>query len=282
MTLSTLEFPRADRPGLVSLVGAGPGDPELLTLRAWRRLQVADVVLHDRLVSAEILALAGAGARLLPVGKAGGGPSTAQEAIHALLVREALAGHHVVRLKGGDPFVFGRGGEEALVLSRHGIPFEVVPGISSALAAPASVGIPVTHRLQARSLTVVTGASVREEADLEAGWRHLARAGGTLVFLMSLRALERIVARLLEAGLAPTTPAAMVQAGTCPNERVVSAPLGQVAAEVAAAGLGSPALLVIGEVVALRDEFTTMLGAPLFSDLLRARAASLPAVGLSH
>lgn len=249
--------------GRVSLVGAGPGDPELLTLRAWRRIREADTVCYDALVGQEILGLIPAEARRICVGKVGGGPSVAQEEIEALLVREARAGRRVVRLKGGDPFVFGRGGEEAMTLARAGIPVEVVPGISSAVAGPASAGIPVTHRGLSTSVTIVTGASARgADARLRESWVHLARAGGTLVVLMSLRRLEEILGALEAAGMPPETPAAMIQSATLEEQRVVEGTVATLAPQVRAAGLGSPSLLVVGEVVSVRASLTTLIPAP--------------------
>lgn len=246
--------------GVVSLVGAGPGDPELLTLRAWRRLQDAEVVCYDHLVGDSILGLIPMTARRICVGKTGGGASTPQEEIEAVLIREARAGRRVVRLKGGDPFVFGRGGEEVLALSRAGIPVEVVPGISSAVAGPSAAGIPVTHRGVSTSVTVVTGACARgAERALRESWVHLARAGGTLVVLMSLGRLEAILDALREAGLAAGMPAAMVQSATLEEQRVVVGTVGDLGPRVRAAGLTSPALLVVGDVVGLRAEMTTLL-----------------------
>ncbi|TVR03374.1 MAG: uroporphyrinogen-III C-methyltransferase [Deltaproteobacteria bacterium] len=258
----------AHRKGRVSLVGAGPGDPELLTLRAWRRIQDAETVCYDQLVGDPILGLIPNDARRIPVGKVGGGPSTSQDEIHRILAREALAGRRVVRLKGGDPFVFGRGGEEALFLARLGIPVEVVPGLSSAIAGPAAAAIPVTHRGLSTSVTIVTGAAARgADPALRESWAHLARAGGTLVVLMSLRRLQTILDTLTAAGLPANTPAAMVQAATLDDQRVVTGTAACLPQAVATAGLGSPALLVVGEVVRVRDQLHTLVGPLAFEQL---------------
>ncbi len=240
---------RALPTGLVSLVGAGPGDPELLTLRAVRRLQTAEAVVHDRLVSAEVLEYAHPAAERFDVGKAPGGRGRTQDEINELLVQLGRLGRRVVRLKGGDPFVFGRGGEEALALARAGVAFEVVPGISAALAAPAAAGIPVTHRGLSGSVTVVNGHDAEQH-----DWSALARSGGTLVFLMAVEHLEEIVDRLLSGGRAADEPAAVVQWATTPKQRFLSAPLASIAAATRAAGLEPPAVLVVGRTVGLSAE----------------------------
>ena len=238
--------PIEDHTGLVSLVGAGPGDPELLTLRAVQRLQAANVVVHDRLVPSAILDFAAKSAELVDVGKTPGGGGASQSEINALLVDLGRQGRRVVRLKGGDPFVFGRGGEEALALARAGVPFEVVPGVSSALAAPAAAGIPVTHRGLSPSVTIVNG----HDAD-QHDWSALARSAGTLVFLMAVEHLELIAERLMSSGRSVVEPAAVVQWATTPRQRVVAAPLSDIAAEARAAGLAAPAVLVVGQTAAL-------------------------------
>src|SRR6266851_2674280 len=237
------------RCGLVSLVGAGPGDPELLTLRAVRRLQTAEAVVHDRLVSAAVLEYAHPAAERFDVGKAPGGAGCTQGEINQLLVKLGRAGKRVVRLKGGDPFVFGRGGEEALALARAGVAFEVVPGISAALAAPAAAGIPVTHRGLSGSVTIVNGHNADQH-----DWSVLANGGGTLVFLMAVEHLEEIVDRLLAHGRAADEPAAVVQWATTPLQRVLSAPLAGIAAATRAAGLEPPAVLVVGRTAGLSAE----------------------------
>lgn len=238
--------------GTIHLVGAGPGDPDLLTLRAARRIAEADVILHDQLVTDAILALARPDCRLICVGKVGGGPTTPQDQIEERMIAEALLGARVVRLKGGDPYVFGRGGEEVLRAAEHGIPVEVVPGISSAFAGPASVGIPVTHRGVSTSVTVVTGQGAGSDDELAVRWGHLVQAGGTLVFLMGLRALPRIVEVLRAAGAAEDLPAAIVSHATRPTERVWTGTLATIEGLAATAGPASPTLLVFGEVVRLQ------------------------------
>jgi uroporphyrin-III C-methyltransferase len=247
---------RLQEPGFVALVGAGPGAADLLTVRALRFLQQADVVLHDALVSAEVLAFCRPDARLLDVGKIGHGPSTPQDLTSQLLVEEALAGHRVVRLKGGDPFVFGRGGEECLALAAAGVAYELVPGISSALAAPLCAGIPVTHRGLATQVTVVTGSTAKEGPALEARWRHLAAAGGTLVFLMPIHTLRHIRDRLLEGGLTPDTPAALIESASLPSQRVVTGTLADITARAEEERIASPAVFVIGSVVALQEQIS--------------------------
>lgn len=240
--------------GFVSIVGAGPGDPDLLTVKALKRLQRAEVVAYDRLVNPEILKVCPHEARLLYVGKHGPcSTSWSQEAINALLVQEASAGHTVVRLKGGDPFVFGRGGEEALALKAAGIPFEIIPGISSAIAAPAYAGIPVTHRGVATSVTIVTGHEDPSKDRSGLDWSALAKGADTLVILMGLGRLESIVQELITHGRAPHMPAAAVHSGTTLEQRTVVATLGTLAEAVRDAGLKAPAALVIGEVVTLRE-----------------------------
>jgi uroporphyrin-III C-methyltransferase len=239
--------------GFVALVGAGPGDPELVTLKAVRHLRRADVVLTDALANPALLEHCRADAEIIDVGKAPRGEQTPQEVTNRLLVEEALAGRYVVRLKGGDPFVFGRGGEEAIELARAGVSFEVVPGISSALAAPLAAGIPVTHRGVSSQVTIVTGSAARSDAELAGRWHHLAQAGGTLVFLMPVHNLERIAATLVGAGLSPCTPSAIVENATRADQRVIDGTLAQVLARARAEGVGSPAVLVIGDTAALRD-----------------------------
>ncbi len=239
--------------GTVHLVGAGPGDAGLLTVRGLQLLRAADVVVYDRLVGAELLTLASPTARLVCVGKHGHGPSTSQQDIDALLIAEARAGRRVVRLKGGDPYVFGRGAEEGAALRAAGVPFEVVPGVSSAVAAPAAAGIPVTHRALASGFAVVTGHECGDDPDASTlDWGALARMP-TLVVLMGLRALPRVTARLAAHGLDPHTPAAVVSRGTQAGQRVVTGTVATIAALAEAARLEQPATLVVGRVVALRD-----------------------------
>ncbi len=236
----------------VALVGAGPGDPELLTLKALRHLQTADVVVYDRLVSAAILALIPSGVQRICAGKAPGEHLLAQDAINALLVRLARAGRRVVRLKGGDPYIFGRGGEEALHLVAHGVPFEVVPGITAASGVLAAAGIPLTHRGMATGVRLITGHSC-ESDDPDIDWRMLADPATTLVVYMALASLARFRDGLLGAGLAPSTPAVAIASGTQPGEQICRATLAELPAAVEAAGLTAPVLLAVGPVVALGD-----------------------------
>jgi len=229
----------------VYLVGAGPGDPGLLTVRAAELLAGAEVVVHDRLAEISLLDLAPPGAVRIDVGKSPGGPID-QAGINRLLVEHGAAGRNVVRLKGGDPFVFGRGGEEALALIEAGIAFEVVPGISSAVAAPAYAGIPVTHRGLSTSFTVVTGHS-RHSVDTAIDWTSLAGAGDTIIVLMGVSHRAEIARRLVEAGRPPTTPVACVRWGTRPDQRTIRTTL----AGLADAPLEAPVAIIIGEVAAL-------------------------------
>jgi uroporphyrinogen III methyltransferase/synthase len=236
--------------GTVYLVGAGPGSPDLVTLRAAALLRGADVVVHDRLVHPDTLALARPDAERIDMGKPVGRHESRQDEINQLLVRKAREGRIVVRVKGGDPFVFGRGGEEAEYLAAHAIPFEVVPGVSSSLAAPLSAGIPVTHRGHAASVTIVTGHECDGRSRLD--WNALARLD-TLVFLMAVHNVCNIATLLIQHGRSPDTPAAMIQMAFWPEERVVTGTLRTIAEAVRAAGIQPPATLVIGEVVAVRD-----------------------------
>jgi uroporphyrin-III C-methyltransferase len=239
-------------PGRVYLVGAGPGDPELLTLRAVRLLSRADVVVHDHLVSPAVLDFIGAGARRIYVGKERSRHTLAQEDINQLLVRLAHEGLQVVRLKGGDPFVFGRGGEELQDLAAAGVSFEVVPGITAACGVASYAGIPLTHRDHAQSCLFITGHLKNGSTELD--WPALVRPGQTVVVYMGLGALPDICAQLIAHGAPSTLPAAVVEQGTLARQRVVAGSLADLAGRVAAAGLASPCLIVIGEVVALREQ----------------------------
>ncbi|MEA2621365.1 MAG: uroporphyrin-III C-methyltransferase [Chloroflexota bacterium] len=251
-TPEPLTDPASRRTGRVWLVGAGPGDPELITVRGMRLLQSADVVLHDRLVSPALLELIPRGRLRLDVGKLGYAHSISQERISALLVEFARAGYDVVRLKGGDPFVFGRGGEEALALLEAGIAFEVVPGVTAGVAAPALAGIPLTHRGIARSAAFVTAASSTgsEERTGAPDWDALARID-TLVVFMAGAAAPATAAALVAAGRSPETPAAMIVDASLPGQRVIVTTLAALAADPPAVPAQRPCLLVVGEVVAL-------------------------------
>jgi uroporphyrin-III C-methyltransferase len=238
-------------PGTVHLIGGGPGDPGLITLRGARLLESCTFVATDRLVAPELVDLAPVGAIRLDVGKRLGA-GYRQRDIDGLIVDAARAGHAVVRLKGGDPFVLGRGGEEAAACVAAGVPYEVVPGISSAIAAPAAAGIPVTHRGLAPAFAVVTGHEDPAKPGPQVDWAALAVFPGTLLVLMGVGSLATSTAALIANGRCPMTPAAAIQWGTTPRQRVVEAPLGELAAAVTLAGLGAPATIVIGDVVAMR------------------------------
>jgi uroporphyrin-III C-methyltransferase len=227
---------------LVTLIGAGPGDPELMTLKAARALAAADVVLVDELVNRGCLAHVRTGAKVIEVGKRGGCKSTPQAFIEKLLVLYCREGKNVVRLKGGDPFVFGRGGEEAEALRAQGIEVEVIPGITAGVGVPAMLGIPVTHRGLARGVTFVTAHT---KDGTEPNWAALAGGGTTLVFYMGLRNLPKIVAGLLGAGMAGETPACVIENGTLKTQKQRVTPLAQLSAQ----GFEGPALIVVGEVV---------------------------------
>jgi uroporphyrin-III C-methyltransferase/precorrin-2 dehydrogenase/sirohydrochlorin ferrochelatase/uroporphyrin-III C-methyltransferase len=242
--------------GSVYFVGAGPGDPELLTLKAARLLGEADVVVYDRLVSPEILERVPRGAARLYVGKMSGCHTVPQDQINALLVDLARAGKRVVRLKGGDPFIFGRGSEEAAHLARMGIRFEVVPGVTSATGCAAAFRIPLTHRGVATGVRYVTGHG-RNDADLDLDWRGLADPDTTLVVYMGRGNLPIICARLVGAGMPPGTPAAAIADGTTPRQRLCRASVETLAERVAADGLGSPLLVIIGAVVAFGECLAT-------------------------
>ncbi|HUP25751.1 MAG TPA: uroporphyrinogen-III C-methyltransferase [Thermoanaerobaculia bacterium] len=240
------------RPGLVSLVGAGPGDPELVTVRGLRRLERADAVLYDRLVHPALLQEAPPHAELVYVGKAPGRAELSQEEIGHELVRRGRRGERVVRLKGGDPFVFGRGFEEAIACARAGVPCEVVPGLTSAVAGPAAAGIPLTHRGLAASFAVITGHAADGSSSESVDWRGFAGVD-TLVILMGVGRLERIAADLVRAGRAPGTPVALIERATLPEQREVATTLERMAVDARAASVRAPALIVVGAAVALRD-----------------------------
>jgi uroporphyrin-III C-methyltransferase/precorrin-2 dehydrogenase/sirohydrochlorin ferrochelatase len=263
--IAALEHQQPVLRGSVALVGAGPGDPGLLTLRALRVLNEADVILYDRLVSADVLALARRDAEFIEVGKQVGGDHHAtQERIHRLLVDHALAGKRVVRLKGGDPFIFGRGGEELEVVREHGIDFEVVPGITAAIACGAYAGIPLTHREHAQSVRFVTAHT--KDGDDALDWAALAQERQTLAFYMGVSGLERIRESLIANGRAPSTPFAIVENGTRPEQRVVLGTLADLPERARSHSVGAPALLVIGEVAALAASLHWFGSEPLTAD----------------
>jgi uroporphyrin-III C-methyltransferase len=244
------EFPRR---GTVYLVGAGPGAPDLITLKGLRCLRAADVVIYDRLVAPELLEEVPPQAERIFAGKAPGCHLLPQAEINRLLVEHASKGRVVVRLKGGDPFVFGRGGEEAEALVRAGIPFEVVPGVSAAIAAPAYAGVPVTERGLASLVTIVTGHDDKGCSPEKVNWQALARTGGTLVILMGVKTLRQITGELLAGGLEAATPALAVEWGTLPRQRSVRGTLADIAQRAAQAAIRSPAVIVVGQVVRLAE-----------------------------
>jgi len=268
-------------PATVYLVGAGPGDPGLLTVRAAELIARADVILHDRLIPAEALAGARRDAELHYVGKQGGGPQMPQAEIHRLIVERARAGRTVVRLKGGDPFVFGRGGEEALVCVEAGIPFEVVPGITAGVAAPAYAGIPVTHRELASGVAFVTGHEDPGKPGSALDWDALAAFPGTLVFYMGVRALPRIAAQLVAGGRPADEPVAVVERGTLPGQRTLLATLADVAERAAAARIGAPAIALVGPVAGLREQLAWLERRPLHGRTIAVTRARLQASALA-
>lgn len=249
------------RPGTVYLVGAGPGDPGLITVRGLELLESCDVVVYDRLVAQTLVERAPAAAERISVGKRPGQPHSRQLVADALLLKKAAENKAVVRLKGGDPFVFGRGGEEALLLAEAGVPFEVVPGVTSAVAVPAYAGIPVTHRGLAASFAVLTGHA---EKGLPAGLERAARAADTLVLLMGVGALAEVCSALIAAGRAQDEPAAVIEWGTTAAQRVVTGTLSDIPARAADAGIAAPATTVVGRVVALRQALAWAERRPLW------------------
>jgi uroporphyrinogen III methyltransferase/synthase len=277
--------------GRVHLVGAGPGEPGLLTARALELIAAADVIMYDRLVEASALAGARADAQLVFVGKEGGGEAVPQERTEALMIEHARAGRMVVRLKGGDPFVFGRGGEEALALHAAGIDYEVVPGVTAGVAAPAYAGIPVTHRGLASAVALITGHTradgrprdgrngpATDEPELD--WAALAGFPGTLVFYMGVRSLAQIASSLIAAGRDACEPAAVVQAGTLPTQRTVTGTLQSIAESARREGIGSPSITVVGAVAALAGELSwlpvpALAGRTVAVTRARAQASSL-------
>ncbi|MBX6331687.1 MAG: uroporphyrinogen-III C-methyltransferase [Gemmatimonadaceae bacterium] len=276
--------PEAPRGAVVSLVGAGPGDPDLLTVRARALLAACDAIVYDALVNPLILAdpAVRRDAERHFVGKRGGAPSASQDEITALLVRLAREGKRVVRLKGGDPLVFGRGSEEAQALAAAGIPFEIVPGVTAGVAAPAYAGIPVTHRGLATSVTFVTGHEDPTKGHTDTDWGALARAGGTIVLYMGVKRLPAIVQALTAGGLAADTPTAAIEWGTYPRQRTVVATLGTIVEAAQRAQISAPSITVIGDVVRVRDEIRWFDVRPLHGRRVivtraRAQASALSA-----
>ncbi|MGE5418371.1 MAG: uroporphyrinogen-III C-methyltransferase [Acidobacteriota bacterium] len=250
--------------GKVYLVGAGPGDPGLATVRARELVEKADVLVYDRLVSERIVRWAPADCEIIYVGKESSRHTVPQDGINQVLVDKALEGKMVVRLKGGDPFVFGRGGEEALVLREQGIDFEIVPGVTSAIAAPAYAGIPVTHRDFTSTLAIITGHEKPDKEDSSIQWDKISTGAGTLVFLMGIENLPNIVENLTKNGRAQDTPVALVRWGTTTRQQVLKGTLATIVDQVKSSGFKPPAVIVVGEVVNLRDDLAWFDNRPLF------------------
>jgi len=249
--------------GKVNIIGAGPGDPGLITLRGIQCLEQADVVVYDYLANEEFLGRVGKEARLIYVGKKGGDHTLPQGEINQILVDEALRGHTVARLKGGDPFIFGRGGEEAEALQEAGIPFEVIPGVTSAIAVPAFAGIPLTHRGYTSTVAFVTGHEDPTKGKSDIDWTKLSGIG-TLVFLMGVKNLASIARNLVEGGKSPETPAALIRWGTTPDQETLTGTLADIAAKAKKQGFSPPSILVVGEVVSLRPKLGWFETKPLF------------------
>tara|TARA_Y100001936_G_scaffold253870_1_gene321863 strand:+ start:94208 stop:95059 length:852 start_codon:yes stop_codon:yes gene_type:complete len=256
MKRSIIDISEIDNPsfetGSVWLVGAGPGDPGLLTLRAYRSLHQADIVIYDALVSKNILQLVPAGVVLEYAGKRGGKPSFKQRDIIQRLIECSKSGKRVLRLKGGDPFMFGRGGEEALALAAENIPFRLVPGITASVGGLAASGIPVTHRTTGHGVTFLTGHGAGGNIPDSLDWKAIAAGAPTLIFYMALAHLENVAKKLIENGLSASTPSAIVANGTLANQQVIEAPLGKLAKVAIKEKIEPPAILVIGNVVELR------------------------------
>ncbi len=244
----------AKKSGLVYLIGAGPGDPGLITLKGLKCISRAEVVVYDRLVSKRLLQYAPFGAELIYVGKKPDRHTLKQDQINSLLAEKALQGLEVARLKGGDPFVFGRGGEEAAFLVEKGIDFEIIPGITSAVAVPAYAGIPVTHRGLAAGFTVITGHEDPEKNGSDLDWSALSKGAGTNVILMGMGKLDLIAKRLINEGLSPSTPVALIQNGTRAGQKILTGSLEDIAMKANMEGFSPPAIIITGNVVSLRRE----------------------------
>ncbi|MDQ1329939.1 MAG: uroporphyrinogen methyltransferase / synthase, partial [Thermodesulfobacteriota bacterium] len=253
-----------NKKGKVYLVGAGPGDPGLITVKGRECIAHADVIIYDYLASPSLLKNAKKDSEIIYVGKQGGDHTLSQEEINALITEKAKKGLIVARLKGGDPFIFGRGAEEAEVLIENGISFEVVPGVTSAIAAPAYAGIPLTHRMFTSTVAFVTGHEDPEKAESGINWEALAKGIGTIVFLMGVKNLPNIVKQLMNNGLSPDTPVALVRWGTTSKQRSVSGTIGNIVELVKIAGLKSPAIIIVGKVVKLKEKMDWFEKRPLF------------------
>ncbi|MDM8524659.1 uroporphyrinogen-III C-methyltransferase [Desulfococcaceae bacterium HSG8] len=249
--------------GKVYLVGAGPGDPGLITVKGLECIRRADIIIYDYLASPTLLKYVSGNAEMIYVGKKGGDHTLSQDGINALIVEKAKAGLVVARLKGGDPFIFGRGGEEAEILVGEGIPFEIVPGVTSAIAAPAYAGIPLTHREFTATVAFVTGHEDPTKSESNIDWASLAKGIGTLVFLMGVKNLPNITRELLDHGMRPDTPVALVRWGTTPGQVTLTGTLDTIVERVKAAGLKAPAIIVVGNVVGLRDTLKWYENRPL-------------------
>ena len=263
--------------GKVFLTGAGPGDTELLTLKAKRCIEAADVVIYDYLANEKFLAYAPARAEIIYVGKKGGDHTMKQADINKLITDKASEGKNVVRLKGGDPFIFGRGGEEAEELVKAGVTFEVIPGVSSAIAVPSYAGVPLTHRNYSSMVSFITGHEDPDKPESSICWQSLGQGTGTLVFLMGVENIDKISEKLIASGRDPDTPAAVIRQGTTARQMTVSGTLSSIAALAKQSGIGAPAIIVVGEVVKLRNTLNWFENKPLFGKKIivtRAREQS--------
>jgi uroporphyrinogen III methyltransferase/synthase len=278
--VSPLNSSNSTAVGTVFLVGAGPGDPGLVAVKGLRYIETADVVVYDRLVDPQLLVHAPQDAEMFDVGKVSGGPRNRQSDINSLLIEKARKGKRVVRLKGGDPFIFGRGGEEVAVLVEAGVPFEVVPGITSAIAVPTYAGIPLTQRGVASSLTIVTGSESPDKADSSVDWNWLAKSNGTLSILMGWENLPSISRALIDGGRPGDSPVAVIQWGTRSNQKTVVGTLAAIADEARHAGLSNPVVVVVGDVVNLREVSQWFDNKPLFHKRVLVTRSRTQASGL--
>lgn len=268
--------------GTVYLVGAGPGDPGLITVKGRECIEKADAIVYDRLINPQLLSLARSGAQIIYAGKDPAGKRMAQKEINLLLIRLAEEGKIVVRLKGGDPFVFGRGGEEAEALADSGVSFEVVPGVTSAVAAPAYAGIPLTHRSFASAVSIVTGNEDPDKESSRIDWKKIATGAGTLVFLMGMANLKAIIERLESYGCSRETPVALIRLGTCADQEVITGTLADIAGRAAETGITSPAVIVVGRVVSLREKLKWLEKKPLYGKRVLVTRALEQAGSLSE
>lgn len=268
--------------GIVYLIGAGPGDPKLITIKGQQCIREADVIIYDYLANPRLLSEARADAKKIYVGKRGSDHTAEQDQINELLVTEAQKGGTVARLKGGDAFIFGRGGEEALYLAEHNVPFEIVPGVSAAYAVPAYAGIPVTHRGLASDVSFITGHEQYPGSGHGIAWELLAKSEGTLVFLMGIKNLPQIVAQLTAYGKSPRTPAAVIRWGTMADQKTLIGTLGNIADQVVAGDFHPPAVIVVGEVVKLREQLAWFEKKPLFGRRVLVTRAAGQAGSLSR